>query len=134
MLATAFGACLGASSLASDSAANDVEAARLWQAYALDVARVLQHKLGSPDDVEATRLHRYLQDLSDAGTPLEERTIFRIWISDAARIVKVSFGTLGSAEADRDLRVLLTGSKLPGAPPADMPQPIILKLGLASKG
>lgn len=134
MLAAAFGACLGASSLAADSAADETAAARVWQAYALDVARALQQKLGSSDDVHAARLHRYLQDLSDAGTPFEGRTTFRIWISDAAQIEKVHFGTLGSAEADRDLRTLLTGSKMPSAPPPDMPQPIILKLGLASKG
>jgi TonB family protein len=57
----------------------------------------------------------------------------RIWVDGSGRITRASLeGSSGSPEIDRALQnEILTGVRLPEAPPADMPMPIVMRISAA---
>ena len=54
----------------------------------------------------------------------------RVWVGNDGRVSRVGFSSLGTQQADDDLRAILTGQPLSESLPRDMRQPMILQLTL----
>lgn len=104
-----------------------------WQSYAGLVVHQFQAWLMA-DDEAAYRLHRFLEDrtLSAADEPAGPLLI-RVWIDPEGQVSRLDFPSLGQAQADSDLRRILTVSPLSEPPPPDMRQPLTLRLNLQFK-
>jgi hypothetical protein len=94
-----------------------------WVEYASGVTRQLQARLADDHDATAARLHAFL-DARDASA-----SVLRLWINRQGAISRVTFASLGDAQADRDLRQVVTRGGF-GRPPPDMRQPLVLRLRL----
>lgn len=102
-----------------------------WLRYALHVSKQLQQRLSDPADAAVQRLHGWMQErVLAADTPLSQQLVARLWIAADGRVERLEFTPLGKAEADADLRGLLTAQPLEAGPPADMGQPLLLQLDL----
>lgn len=58
--------------------------------------------------------------------------VVRVWVAPSGKIDRVAFDSLGDAQADTDLRTLLTTQPLAEPPPRDMRQPMVLQLSLGA--
>ena len=76
------------------------------------------------------RLHAWLQqrDANDRLIGVRAPVVTQVWIAPDGQVRRIEFATLGEAQADADLRALLT--RRLAAPPPDMRQPIVLQLSL----
>lgn len=124
-------AVLAVLSLGGSAAAQTVPAS--WKSYAGLVGQQFQAWLMDDDDV-AYRLHKFLEDRTIGATdeppgPL----LIKVWIGAQGQVTRLDFPSLGSAQADGDLRQLLTASPLSEPPPPDMRQPLTLRLNLQFK-
>lgn len=99
-----------------------------WIEYARLTSSELQVRLSEDAGELVTRLHAFLGKRQGDHEPVP--VIVRIWISPQGWIERSEFQTLGNAQADADLRALLAARALPQAPPADMRQPLVLRLTL----
>jgi hypothetical protein len=101
-----------------------------WVAYATHVSQALQARLLDDQDEAATRLHVFL-DARTGADPAQDppAPIVRLWFGKGGAISRVEFATLGDAQADSDLRHVVTAGTF-GAPPRHMRQPLILRLKL----
>lgn len=99
-----------------------------WIAYARLTGSELQVRLSEGAGELVTRLHEFLRKRQSDEAPMP--IIVRIWISQEGWIERSEFQTLGSPQADADLRALLAARALPQAPPTDMRQPLVLRLTL----
>jgi hypothetical protein len=132
-LPSAIGLFLSLSGMPVSAAPADINTVPAsWTRYATLVAQQLQQQLGDKNDPRAIRFHRYLEDLGaeDAQTPVLN-PITRIWIDRGGSIARVEFDSLGAAQADEDLRHILTAQPLLKPPPRGFRQPIILRLKLS---
>lgn len=104
-----------------------------WKSYAGLVGQQLQAWLMGDDDV-AYRLHKFLEDriVSATDTP-PGPVLITVWIGSEGQITRLDFPSLGSPEADADLRQLLTASPLSEPPPPDLRQPLTLRINLQVK-
>lgn len=102
-----------------------------WSSYAGLVGRQFQVWLMGDDDV-AYRFHKFLEDRAVGGldAPLPPLQV-KVWIDADGRVGRVEFLSLGDAQADADLRQLLTQKSLSEPPPPDMRQPLMLRLNLS---
>jgi len=103
-----------------------------WIGYATQASDRLQASLSDPTDETVQRLHARLQegparaDQSVALPPL----VVRVWVAADGWVERLAFDPMGDAQADADLRTLLSVKPL-GAPPPDMRQPLVLQLTLS---
>lgn len=104
-----------------------------WVSYAQLVSNRLIGWLDDGNNQTALNLHRYLEkrtaDPSAATSPAMS-DIVHVWVAPDGSVAKVAFESLGDAKADDELRQLLTQGRIGEAPPADMPQPLVLRLSL----
>ncbi|UYB54308.1 TonB C-terminal domain-containing protein [Xanthomonas sp. AM6] len=100
-----------------------------WVPYAALASGELQHRLSDEGGDLVTRLHAWLEQPQVVAAHAEPWVV-RIWISAQGRIERAEFRTLGSPQADADLRALLAAKPLSALPPADMQQPLVLGLSL----
>lgn len=126
MLAAGYGAAI--SQQPSRSAA---EAPSSWREFSLRLKAECEKALHG-DDETARRLQASLkeQGRSREKTPL--RVPVSIWIDGVGGIERVSFQPLPTEQATADLNALLSRAS-PGAPPADMLQPVRLMLSLTAR-
>lgn len=103
-----------------------------WIHYADQVGRQLQQRLSDPANEAAFRLQAWMQQriLSSVGPQGLVPLVVRVWIDLAGRVERVEFDSLGHAQADADLRGVLSGQSIGEPPPQDLRQPMVLQLGL----
>ena len=104
-----------------------------WISYATLAGNQLQASLGNPADDTVVRLHAAMQSrmLKEGQSVPPAPVVVRVWVAPAGRIERVAFDSLGDAQADTDLRTLLTTQTLAEPPPRDMRQPMVLQLTLS---
>ena len=106
-----------------------------WISYATLASSQLQASLGDPTNDTVVRLHASMQSRmrqdGRAGPPASV-VVVRVWVASSGRVERVAFDSLGDAQADADLRALLTARPLADPPPRDMRQPMVLQLTLSS--
>ena len=103
-----------------------------WLRYAERVSNQFQSWLDDPLSESVVRLHAWLQErlLREGQAIPPAPLVVRVWIEADGRVERLEFDSLGNAQADADLRSLLTAEPLSAPPPADMPQPLTLQLDL----
>lgn len=103
-----------------------------WISYAQLTGNQLQERLSDGEEQAVVRLHGWLQDrvlaTQDAAPPAP--VVVRIWVGGSGKVSRAEFDSLGNAQADEDLRMLLTSTELTEPPPGDMRQPMVLRLRL----
>ncbi|CAB3755253.1 YbaB/EbfC family DNA-binding protein [Paraburkholderia humisilvae] len=105
-----------------------------WIAYAQLVGEQFQHSLEAYDDT-ANELHAFLEDRLQhpQGDAVPSMIEVRAWVGADGAVTRVAFDSLGDAQANDDLRALLMAHAIGSAPPADMRQPLRVRLELEPK-
>lgn len=106
-----------------------------WISYANLAGSQLQSTLGDPASETVMRLHAWMQGRisTKEGQPVPPPpVVVRVWVAPSGKIDRVAFDSLGDAQADTDLRTLLTTQPLAEPPPSDMRQPMVLQLSLGA--
>lgn len=102
-----------------------------WIGYAQMAGTQFEAWLSDPASDAAARLQAWMQARSlQDGQPVPPPLIVRVWVAPSGQVQRVEFASLGQAQADADLRALMTARALPAAPPPDMRQPMMLELTL----
>ncbi|RKP52841.1 YbaB/EbfC family DNA-binding protein [Trinickia fusca] len=124
-------ACAGVLSWSVPAASQTLDVPQPWIKYAQLVGRQFQGWLEQDND-STKQLHRYIDErLQNADAYALPPTIaIRAWIGADGTVTKVEFDSLGDESADASLRKLLTGHALPERPPADMLQPLHVRVGV----
>jgi hypothetical protein len=133
----ALGACAiacGIAGYAQSAAAQTTEVPQTWIAYAQIVGEQFQRSLEAYDDT-SNELHAFLEDrMQHAPADTIPSTVtVRAWIGNDGAVTRVAFDSLGDAQADNDLRALLMAHAIGMSPPADMRQPLRVRLVLEAK-
>lgn len=104
-----------------------------WVSYAQLVGNQLQDRLGDAQSEAVVRLHAWMQEriLKEGQAVPPGPLVVRLWIAADGSVSRLEFATLGQAQADADLRAVLTAEPLSEPPPRDMRQPMVLQLSLA---
>lgn len=104
-----------------------------WISYANLASNQLQSSLSDPASETVVRLHTWMQDrMLKEGQPVPPTpVVVRVWVAAGGQVERVAFDSLGDAQADTDLRALLTAQPLAEPPPRDMRQPMVLQLTLS---
>lgn len=103
-----------------------------WLSYAQLVSKQFQTWLGDSNDETVQRLHTFMQDrlLQGEASRPPAPLVVRVWIAPNGQVERLDFASLGNAQADSDLRSVLSSHSLSEAPPVDMRQPMVLQLDL----
>ncbi|WP_244146752.1 YbaB/EbfC family DNA-binding protein [Paraburkholderia sp. BCC1876] len=115
------------------AAAQTLDVPQPWIDYAQRVGQQFQASLEANDDA-ANQFHQFLEDRvlnakADAPPPA---LVVRAWIGADGAVTQVQFDSLGDPKADATLQQLLTVHPISGAPPADMRQPLRVRLRLTA--
>lgn len=104
-----------------------------WISYANLASNQLQSSLSDPASDTVVRLHTWMQErMLKEGQPVPPApVVVRVWVAGSGKVERVAFESLGDAQADTDLRALLTAQPLAEPPPRDMRQPMVLQLTLS---
>lgn len=104
-----------------------------WISYANLAGNQLQSSLSDPASDTVVRLHAWMQArMLKEGQPVPPPpVVVRVWVAPSGKVERVAFDSLGDAQADTDLRALLTAQPLAEPPPRDMRQPMVLQLTLS---
>ncbi|MNR77995.1 hypothetical protein D3C72_86810 [compost metagenome] len=103
-----------------------------WVSYAQMAGNQLEAWLSDPANDTVVRLHSWMQErLLKEGAPLPPPLVVKVWVAPDGKISRTDFASLGQAQADADLRTLLTTQSLSEPPPRDMRQPMVLQLSLS---
>ena len=133
----AFGVCAMACGIAGyvqSAVAQTTEVPQTWIAYAQIVGEQFQRSLEAYDDT-ANELHAFLEDRMQhaPADTIPSMVTVRAWIGNDGAVTRVAFDSLGDAQADNDLRALLMAHAIGVSPPADMRQPLRVRLVLEAK-
>jgi hypothetical protein len=99
-----------------------------WRDYAMLTQAQLRDRLAADDD-RAQDFRKRLQQAGSSSTPAA--IVARLWIAPDGRIDRVEADGI-DADTARMLGIILSREKLKAKPPADMLQPLHLKLSLAA--
>ncbi|MBN8753325.1 MULTISPECIES: YbaB/EbfC family DNA-binding protein [Variovorax] len=104
-----------------------------WISYANLAGNQLQSSLSDPANDTVVRLHAWMQErmLKEGQSAPPAPVVVRVWVAPSGKVDRVAFDSLGDAQADTDLRTLLTAQPLAEPPPRDMRQPMVLQLTLS---
>ncbi|WP_454909081.1 YbaB/EbfC family DNA-binding protein [Variovorax gossypii] len=104
-----------------------------WISYANLAGNQLQASLSDPASDTVVRLHAWMQErmLKEGQAAPPAPVVVRVWVAPSGKVDRVAFDSLGNAQADTDLRTLLTAQPLAEPPPRDMRQPMVLQLTLS---
>jgi len=103
-----------------------------WISYAQMAGNQLEAWLSDPANDAVVRLHEWMQQrLLQQGQPLPPPLVVKVWVAPDGKISRTEFASLGQAQADADLRSLMTTQSLSEPPPRDMRQPMVLQLNLS---
>ncbi|MGO4683753.1 hypothetical protein [Hyphomicrobium sp. 2TAF46] len=100
---------------------------KAWIEFAGDLRGKAEALLKS-DDPQARKLRAALDEVRNGGDAQPLQVAVRVWIARDGRVERVDFGSV-SETIDPDLKSLLLRVATP-TPPADMLQPVHLKLSL----
>ena len=102
-----------------------------WVSYL--AGNQLQSSLSDPANDTVVRLHAWRQErrLKEGQSAPPAPVVVRVWVAPSGKVDRVAFDSLGDAQADTDLRTLLTAQPLAEPPPRDMRQPMVLQLTLS---
>ena len=133
----AIGACAmacGIAGYAHSAAAQTTEVPQTWITYAQTVGEQFQRSLEAYDDT-ANELHAFLEDRMQhaPADTIPSMVTVRAWIGNDGSVTRVAFDSLGDAQADNDLRAVLMAHAIGVSPPADMRQPLRVRLVLEAK-
>lgn len=105
-----------------------------WISYATLASSQLQASLGDPTNDTVVRLHASMQSRmrQDGRAGPAASVVVRVWVASSGRVERVAFDSLGDAQADADLRALLTARPLADPPPRDMRQPMVLQFTVSA--
>jgi hypothetical protein len=119
-------------SIAAHAQTTDVPQA--WINYAQLVGAQFQRSLEGYDDT-ANELHAYLEDRMQhpQRDTVPSMVDVRAWIGADGSVTRVAFDSLGDAQADDELRAVLMAHSIGLLPPADMRQPLRVRLELEAK-
>jgi hypothetical protein len=120
-----------AATVPTSATAAELQVPQHWLSYAQLVSNQFQGWLSDAKNDSVVRLHTYMQDrmLQEGASP-PRPLVVRVWVAQSGRVERLEFSSLGSAQADADLRSLLTSQPLSEPPPPDMRQPMVLQLDL----
>ncbi|WCM18142.1 YbaB/EbfC family DNA-binding protein [Paraburkholderia bryophila] len=115
------------------AAAQALDVPQPWLDYAQRVGQQFQASLEANDEA-ANQFHQFLEDRvlnakADAPPPA---LVVRAWIGADGAVTKLQFDSLGDPQADATLRQLLSEHPVAGTPPADMRQPLRVRLRLTA--
>ena len=104
-----------------------------WISYANLAGNQLQSSLSDPANDTVVRLHAWMQErmVKEGQSAPPAPVVVRVWVAPSGKVDRVAFDSLGDAQADTDLRTLLTAQPLAEPPPRDMRQPMVLQLTLS---
>jgi hypothetical protein len=85
------------------------------------------------DDAVANRFRSYLREHAGKPDGPPSTLSVRAWLNPDGTVERVSFPSLNNAEADADLRTILTRGNVGEAPPPEMLQPLNLRFSLNLK-
>lgn len=105
-----------------------------WISYAQLASNQFQAWLSDPGNDTVVRLHGWWQERMLSGGPIiaaVPTVVVRVWVAASGQVERLEFPSLGQAQADADLRSLLTAQALSEPPPPDMKQPMVMELALS---
>ena len=85
------------------------------------------------DNEVANRFRAYVKDRAGKEDGLPATLLVKAWLNPDGTVERVSFDALKDAQADADLRTILTRGNIGEAPPPEMLQPINLRFSLNLK-
>lgn len=129
--AALLGAGLAAAPAAQAQAVDPAAAPAEWVRYA-ETATAAVTQLLQAESEPATRLRAYLEQTRPAPDQKTPPLILKLWVDGAGRVSKVDFAPFVHPEPNQDLRSLIEGATLAGAPPRDilLPMRIAVELGV----
>ncbi|MBO9356981.1 YbaB/EbfC family DNA-binding protein [Bordetella petrii] len=118
---------------AASTAAAQSPVPQHWIAYAQLAGGQLQSWLSDETSEAALRLQEWgRQRMSGSGgAAIENAVVLQLWVAADGAVERVEFASLGDAQADADLRQVLTAQSISEPPPKDMQQPMMLGVTLA---
>jgi hypothetical protein len=99
-------------------------------------AKLVQYRFEtwiSADEAVAKRFRNYLSDHAGKEDGPPSSLVVRAWLNPDGTVERVSFAALKDAQADADLRTILTRGNIGEAPPPEMLQPVNLRFSLNLK-
>ncbi|HCP78129.1 MAG TPA: hypothetical protein DIU11_10450, partial [Pusillimonas sp.] len=111
---------------ATPSAAGQTSVPSHWIAYAQLASGQLQGWLADETNESALRLQEWGQKyLERSGTgEVAHHIVVRLWVGTSGQVERAEFTSLNDAQADADLRRVLTAQPISEPPPKDLRQPI----------
>lgn len=103
-----------------------------WAQFAKLVRYRFEDWMGADDEV-GNRFRTYLRDHRGKEDGPPQTLEVRAWLNPDGSIEKVTFPPLSNAQANNDLRTLLTRGNVGEAPPPEMLQPLRMRLTLNLK-
>jgi len=103
-----------------------------WAQFAKLVKYRFETWIEADDDV-ANRFRAYLKDHANKEDGLRPTLSVKAWLNPDGTVEKVSFPALKNAQADADLRIILTRGNIGEAPPPEMLQPVNLRFSFNVK-
>jgi hypothetical protein len=103
-----------------------------WVRY----AELVQYRLTewlAADNETVARFHLFLQEKSAAADGPPENLLVKVWVAPDGKIDRIEAPSLNNQQTDADLRAILGQGDVGEAPPADMLQPLRLRLTLKWK-
>jgi hypothetical protein len=100
-----------------------------WSQFAKLVRFRFEDWIGA-DDAVADRLRSYLRESAGKADGPPPTLDVRVWLNPDGTIERVAFASLKGAQADEDLRTVLTRGNVGEAPPPEMLQPLNLRFSL----
>jgi hypothetical protein len=102
-----------------------------WISYAQLVGEQFQSSLET-EGAAADQLHTYLEQriVHPQGDAPPAAIVVRAWLGADGSVTRLAFDSLGDAQADANLRTLLSAHPITAPPPADMRQPLRVRLRL----
>lgn len=99
-------------------------------------AKLVQYRFEawiSADEGVANRFRSYLTNHAGKEDGPPSALVVRAWLNPDGTVERVSFAALKDAQADADLRTILTRGNVGEAPPPEMLQPLNLRFSLNLK-
>jgi hypothetical protein len=98
-----------------------------WVRYAQLVQYRFKEWLAA-DTERASRFHLFLENRTANADAPPDQLIVKAWIAGDGKVEKVEFASLHDERANQDLHAILSRGNIGESPPADMLQPIHLRL------
>lgn len=117
--------CLGLSGVFTPFAHADAVPSH-WISYATLASQQLEDRLSNTEEAHVVQLQEWLRKSQD----VTRSVVVAIWIKPNGRVSQLEFAPLTNAAVNQALHELLSSTEFSEPPPADMPQPLRLRLGL----